>query len=67
MQGAGFNVTYIWPQELSADAALWLDYVPTEQALAANRQRIEERMPAKARFTDRKILLENDSQITGCD
>ena len=57
----GFNVTYIWPQELSTDPALWLDYIPTEQALATNRQRIEERMPAKARFTDRKILLENDS------
>ncbi|RDE94914.1 deoxyribonuclease [Aggregatibacter aphrophilus] len=57
----GFNVTYIWPQELSTDPALWLDYIPTEQALATNRQRIEERMPAKARFTDRKIFLENDS------
>ena len=57
----GFNVTYIWPQELSTDPALWLDYIPTEQALATNRQRIEERMPAKARFTERKILLEKDS------
>ena len=57
----GFNVQYIWPQELSTDPALWLDYIPTEQALATNRQRIEERMPAKARFTDRKILLEKDS------
>lgn len=47
----GFNVTHIWPQNLPADPALWRHYNPTPEALAANRARIAERMPAKARFT----------------
>ncbi|MGC7559181.1 pyrimidine dimer DNA glycosylase/endonuclease V [Pasteurella sp. PK-2025] len=47
----GFNVQYIWPTHLPDNQALWLDYTPTAQALAANRQRIAERMPAKPRFT----------------
>lgn len=51
-----FNVRDIWPDDLPADAALWLDYQPTAQALAANRARIAERMPAKARFTNGKTL-----------
>lgn len=47
----GFNVQYIWPIELPTDPALWLDYQVTEQALRANRERIQLRMPQKARFT----------------
>lgn len=47
----GFRVQYIWPNHLPEDAALWQDYQPTMAALAANRQRIAERMPAKPRFT----------------
>lgn len=47
----GFNVQYFWQNELPTDPNLWLDYEPTEQALKANRERIAERMPAKARFT----------------
>lgn len=47
----GFNVQYFWQNELPTDPNLWLDYEPTEQALKANRERIVERMPAKARFT----------------
>lgn len=54
----GFNVQYIWNEELSQDPALWLDYEPTEAALALNRARIQERMPAKARFTPYKIQVE---------
>lgn len=47
----GFKVTPIWPAELPADPALWRDYQPTPEALAANRARIAERMPATPRFT----------------
>lgn len=53
----GFNVQYIWNEELSQDPALWLDYEPTEAALALNRARIQERMPAKARFTPHRWYL----------
>ncbi|MBN6710233.1 pyrimidine dimer DNA glycosylase/endonuclease V [Haemophilus haemoglobinophilus] len=47
----GFNVQYIWPENLPDDISLWKDYEPTENALKINRTRIKERMPAKARFT----------------
>lgn len=47
----GFQVSHIWPATLPADAALWRDYQPTAAALALNRARIAERLPAKARFT----------------
>lgn len=47
----GFNVQYFWQNGLPTDPNLWLDYEPTEQALKANRERIAERMPSKARFT----------------
>ncbi|NNH89572.1 pyrimidine dimer DNA glycosylase/endonuclease V [Pasteurella multocida] len=50
----GFNVQYIWPDKLPEDDNLWLDHTPTEHALAANRARILERMPVKARFTPSK-------------
>ena len=50
----GFNVQYIWPENLPEDPRLWKDYQPTEQALFINRERIKERMPAKVRFTERK-------------
>ena len=47
----GFNVQYIWPENLPDDISLWKDYEPTENALKINRTRIQERMPAKARFS----------------
>lgn len=48
----GFNVQYIWNENLPQEAALWLDYEPTEHALALNRERLRTRMPARAsRFT----------------
>lgn len=47
----GFNVQYFWAEDLPDDPSLWLDYEPTENALKLNRERIQERMPAKARFT----------------
>ena len=47
----GFRVQNIWPQDLPDTPSLWRDYQPTEQALALNRERITERMPARARFT----------------
>lgn len=47
----GFNVSNRWPEDLPADPSLWLDYTPTSEALKVNRERIEVRMPAKARFT----------------
>ncbi|MGC7590107.1 pyrimidine dimer DNA glycosylase/endonuclease V [Bisgaard Taxon 46] len=50
----GFNVKYIWPTDLPEDPTLWLDYTPTKNALDANKARIEERMPAKPRFTQAK-------------
>jgi len=47
----GFKVTNRWPDDLPAAGSLWLDYVPTMAALAANRERIAVRMPKAARFT----------------
>ncbi len=52
----GFNVQWNWP----ADAAylnriLWQDYIPTALAMGLNRERISLRMPARARFTPRKV------------
>ena len=47
----GFRVHNIWPADLPNDPELWLDYQPTTTALALNRKRIQERMPAKPRFT----------------
>ncbi|OBX10792.1 pyrimidine dimer DNA glycosylase/endonuclease V [Gallibacterium genomosp. 3] len=55
----GFNVQYIWPENLPSDASLWLDYIPTEKALIINRARIAERMPKKARFTKAKKSLDS--------
>lgn len=49
----GFRVQNRWAEDLPDTPALWLDYTPTEQALALNRARIAERMPQKARFTPR--------------
>ncbi len=42
---------YIWNETLPDDPSLWLDYEATEAALQINRERIQERMPLKARFT----------------
>lgn len=50
----GFNVQNRWAENLPTSPELWRDYTPTDTALAANRARIAERMPAKARFTARK-------------
>ena len=50
----GFNVQYIWNENLPDDPALWQDYQASEQALQLNRQRIRERMPQKARFTQHR-------------
>lgn len=50
----GFNVQYIWNENLPDDPTLWQDYQATEQALQLNRQRIRERMPQKARFTQHR-------------
>ena len=48
----GFKVQYIWPADtLPANPTLWHDYQPSAAALAINRARIAESMPAKARFT----------------
>ena len=52
----GFNVQYIWPETLPSLPELWLDYQPTDAALEINRQRIQERMPKKARFTANQPL-----------
>lgn len=49
----GFNVTFRWPEE-AVPPRLWGQYEPTPNAILANRARIAERMPAKARFTNRK-------------
>lgn len=50
----GFQVQYFWADNLPDTPELWLDYTPTETALRANRERIVERMPQKARFTPHK-------------
>jgi hypothetical protein len=52
----GFNVQDRWPSTIMSyeppfDRYLFNDYTPTEEALAINRARIQERMPAKARWT----------------
>ncbi|XXQ68536.1 pyrimidine dimer DNA glycosylase/endonuclease V [Neisseriaceae bacterium B1] len=47
----GFNVQNRWTNDLPQMPELWRDYTPTENALTLNRERIAERMPAKARFT----------------
>lgn len=47
----GFNVKDIWPSELVCSKSMWQDYEPTKEALVINRERINERMPLKARFT----------------
>ena len=50
----GFNVQYIWPENLPQNAELWADYQATTEALALNRERIALRLPIKARFTPHK-------------
>ena len=50
----GFNVQYIWPENLPKNAELWADYQATSEALALNRERIALRLPIKARFTPHK-------------
>ena len=50
----GFNVQYIWPENLPQNAELWADYQATSEALALNRERIALRLPIKARFTPHK-------------
>lgn len=55
----GFKVQYIWPETLPSSPELWLDYQPTDAALEINRQRIQERMPKKARFTAHQSFIPN--------
>ena len=55
----GFKVQYIWPETLPSSPELWLDYQPTATALEINRQRIQERMPQKARFTAHQSFIPN--------
>lgn len=50
----GFNVQYIWPENLPPNAELWADYQATSETLALNRERIALRLPIKARFTPHK-------------
>jgi deoxyribonuclease (pyrimidine dimer) len=50
----GFNVQFIFPPVFAFPANMCRDYVVTEQALSINRARIQERMPAKARWTEYK-------------
>jgi len=49
-----YDVTFIWPDDLPK-YAIWNDYVPDDSALWINRERINERMPEKARWTNRKF------------
>lgn len=60
----GFHVSPIWPADLPADARLWRDYTPTSAALAASRERIAQRMPAKARFTPHQRAPETSKPAT---
>ena len=55
-QYRGFNVTGIWPDRpgLYIYQHLWNNYTPTEEAIKINKQSIIERMPAKARYTNRE-------------
>ena len=46
----GYSCTYIWPDELPK-YSVWLDYVPTEEALEINRARIKERLPVNAKWS----------------
>ena len=51
----GFNVKYIWPSEVDRYFPdTWGDFDVTQQATELNKQRIIERMPAKARWTNRE-------------
>lgn len=46
-----FKVKYIHPNILGIPDCCWNWYTPTPKALALNRARIQERMPANPRFT----------------
>lgn len=46
----GYNVNFIWPDDLPKHS-IFGQYQPTEEALLLNRQRIQERMPEKARWS----------------
>lgn len=50
----GFRVNNIWPQTLPDSPDLWKDYIPTNSALAENRERIRIRMPKVPRFTQKQ-------------
>lgn len=53
----GFKVNYMWPENFLNHTTLryWDDYIPTRSALYQNRVRINEKMPAKARHTQRNF------------
>lgn len=41
----GFNIAYVTPpKDLPTNAKLWNDYIPTEEAIALNKQRLQDRM-----------------------
>ena len=47
----GFNIAYATPpNSLPTNAKLWNDYIPTEEAVALNKQRLHDRMQ---KFTPR--------------
>lgn len=50
-------MTNIWPKDFVRDEFLWKDYVPTEEAIAENRERIRIRMPKNPRFTPPKYIF----------
>lgn len=47
----GFNVSYRWPEDAINFPKLWNDYDVTDQDIALNQERINERMPGNPRFT----------------
>lgn len=46
----GFNIQDIWPLDLAMNELYWNEYLPDEEAIAINRQRIHENMPANPRY-----------------
>ncbi|HET8686561.1 MAG TPA: pyrimidine dimer DNA glycosylase/endonuclease V [Methanosarcina sp.] len=48
-----YNVVFVWPSD-NALTVGWFNYHPTHKALSINKARILERMPIKARWTNRK-------------
>ena len=50
----GFKVSSLWPDRCSnLPLSLWKDYTPTEEDTRLSRERIEQKMPIRARWTRR--------------